>query len=664
MKAAPLRVEETFSRYNIVRKLGQGMSAVYLAQDLELDKLVVLKIVEDRGDHVSRLALESECRGTALQQRLHHRDPRILEIFDTGERNGCFFAVMEYFPGRTLAEIVQVEGCLDPRRAAFFAAESCNQLRTLHEFVSEESGLRTPVVHGDVKPSNIQIDDQGQLRLLDFGIAKVITSGHDLTHHDLGSPSYCSPERLRKSEVDVHADLWALGVSLYEMLAGEPPFQAQDTRQLEELIQSRRPPRILPESCPVNLQAVVSKALTGNLSKRYASAEKFEADLRAFLEGRPTEALREKANSRGNLTVDRSLNVATTPSEPALAHLPSGGLADRIPGVTGTSKSASGLFGVVIALSAGVLAGLALFIPAMYFLKARQENRTLLQPKNYVSLLPSVLAADWQLYQNAKSRSAWINSLSSFDESEASLHANLVHSAEKVLSGFRQSPDDKLANFAWVPARLCLLHALQINGADNQARGELHLCDGYSRLARSNEQSMTLASVRDFQRAAALMPLSADPHLALARVYAHGLHNIGTAMPEYRRAEELGYSLGARELEQQADGFLYRGEAELTRAKKLPQASKVEALRLLRAGISDIDRAQDLYDSIANSRSVSVKLEQASEDRIEQVHWETEFSKPALRPKPVAHRSRKGSAKRHADMVVKVRHPKRTVSRP
>src|SRR5215467_9194028 len=156
--------------------------------------------------------------------------------------------------------------------------EACSQLGTLHSFLSDVNGRKTAVVHGDIKPTNLQVGLRGELRLLDFGIAKVITSTHHLTHHNLGSPTYCSPERISRAQVDPHADLWALGVSLYEMVGGRPPYQAQNTRKLENLIQSRRPPRDLPASCPHPLRAIIFKALAGDIEQRFPTAAAFESD--------------------------------------------------------------------------------------------------------------------------------------------------------------------------------------------------------------------------------------------------------------------------------------------------------------------------------------------------------------------------------------------------
>ena len=128
------------------------------------------------------------------------------------------------------------------------ALEICEQLAKFHSWESA-------VVHGDIKPSNIHLGRDDTVRLLDFGIAKTLRADCNATDHNFGSPGYCSPERLTRNEVDPQSDLWAVGATLYEMLAGAPPYQAENTRKLEGLIRSKRPPRALPASCPRGLRA-------------------------------------------------------------------------------------------------------------------------------------------------------------------------------------------------------------------------------------------------------------------------------------------------------------------------------------------------------------------------------------------------------------------------
>ena len=303
---SPVIQAQKFGKYEIIRKLSRSMTDVYLARDVWTNQKIVLKKIENSRDEFTRLAIEAETRGAQIQRQLHQLDPRILEVYEFGQKDDCFFVAMEYFEGRTLAEILQTEHRLEPRRAARYAVEICSQLRTLHSFVSDINGRKTAVVHGDVKPSNVQVGLKDDVRLLDFGISKAISATHNLTRHNMGSPSYCSPERLSKGEVDFRSDLWAVGVTLFEMLAGTPPYQAQDTRQLENIIQSKRPPRALPDGIPAPLKAIVAKALAGDIDRRYRSTEAFEGDLHAYLDNKPVAAACERVSWESNATIDKN----------------------------------------------------------------------------------------------------------------------------------------------------------------------------------------------------------------------------------------------------------------------------------------------------------------------------------------------------------------------
>jgi serine/threonine-protein kinase len=292
---APARV----GRYEILRRLGKSMTDVYLALDIVENRRVALKLVPTAGDAVDRLILEAERRGAAIQKELQALDPRMVEVYDSGEVDGYFYVAMQYVEGRTLAEVLRSERIIDPVRAAAIALELCEQLGKFHSAAAA-------VVHGDVKPSNIHIGHHDTVRLLDFGIAKTLRAGRMSTDHGFGSPGYCAPERLERSVVDQQSDLWAVGATLYEMLAGTPPYQAEDTHKLEVVIRSKRPPRALPTTVPRSLRMVVTKALAANPAQRYSSARTFQADLQAFLEQRPTAAERER---RSGHTIEAAREV-------------------------------------------------------------------------------------------------------------------------------------------------------------------------------------------------------------------------------------------------------------------------------------------------------------------------------------------------------------------
>ena len=620
---------ERFGKYEIVRKLGSGMADVYLARDPVLKRLVVLKAIEKSDDEARRLAVEAEKRGASVQRQFHGND-QILKIFESGERDGCFFVVMEYFPGRTLAEILKVERRLDAKRAARYASEICGQLRILHEFASED-GRKTPVVHGDIKPSNVQVGADDHLRLLDFGIAKLISSGRDLTRHQLGSPSYCSPERLRDSQVDVHADIWATGVSLYEMIAGSTPFQAESTRQLERLIQSGKSPGALPDDCPAPLKKILAKALAADLGRRYPSAEALEADLRTFAADQqfPQKTVLVVSPPKANATVVRQPppGRGSTPNRsPAVS------ARHRWPARIRIKWPSHDLWNISIALLTGVLAGLTLFLPFTTYLQSREISRSLMQRKDYVILPARELTADWQRYQTIKHRSSWWNRVFPPSEGEDNFRANLLDSANGSIGRFRRSSDDRLADFDWARTRLCLLYALEIDSMNTRARGQLNLCDGYLNMQRAG-RSQAASSIRAFQRAQALLPQSPDPHLALARTFL-SVRNIGGALAEFHQAEQLGYRLGPREIEQEADGYLERGEEELKHAKQTPSENQQDSARWLRLAHGDMDRARSLYEPIAGFGHVDARLEKIESDLGEESELETALLTP---PNPKSH---------------------------
>jgi serine/threonine protein kinase len=270
-------------RYEIVRRIGKSMTDVYLAIDTVENRQAALKLIKSGGDMMTKLVVEAERRGAAIQQGLRAVDPRIVEVYEYGDQDGYFFVAMQYVEGRSLAEVLRSEHAMDPVRAATIALEVCEQLAKFHSWQST-------VVHGDIKPANIHLGPNNTVRLLDFGIAKTLRPSGDPTVHQFGSPGYCSPERLTDFRVDQQSDLWAVGATLYEMLAGAPPYQADNTQKLEALIRSRRTPRALSPGCPRSLRAVVSKALSPDPARRYRTARDFQADLQAFLEHRPTRA--------------------------------------------------------------------------------------------------------------------------------------------------------------------------------------------------------------------------------------------------------------------------------------------------------------------------------------------------------------------------------------
>jgi serine/threonine protein kinase len=615
-----------FGNYDIIRKLGRGMTDVYLGFDKQTNRHAVLKIVEDSPDPLTQLIMQAERRGAALQQQLHQLDPRIIEVYEYGDRDDCFFLSMQYIEGRTVAQILKEEKRIDPHRAARFAAEICSQLDKLHSFLADIDGQKRAVVHGDIKPSNIQIGNDDEVRLLDFGIAKAITFTHSLTHHNLGSPSYCSPERLSRGQVDHHADLWALGVTLYEMVAGAPPYQAQDTRKLENLILSRRPPRTLPDDCPSGLKAIITKALAGDLHQRYVSAAAFESDVRSFLQNRATVAERQKRVAwNTNATVERSKDEQEPAAEQntTIAKLVSGwrptGLIAKLKPGWSTARIAA-VLSILGALFWGLLAGLLVFIPAGYYYSFRNQSAPLRDKMDLARESVARINASWDLYRRLEKQNRFLGEFSPARTLYEPMRSGLLAAADEIIDRYRTSSDPSIQDFDWPKGQLCLQHLVDLGEKDKSVRGKLALCTGYGNLVRGEamppeQRAQWMETARaNFTNASDLLPRAPDPHLALARISVYAAKNIGTGVAELKEAERLGYRLGPREMEEEADGYRFRASQELAEARKYRRSSREIAQRYLRLAQRDFDRARQLYEPIAGFSNVSVALRQVDDD--------------------------------------------------
>jgi serine/threonine protein kinase len=639
-----------FGNYQIIRKLARGMTDVYLAFDTSANRHAVLKIVEESSDPLTQLILEAERRGAAIQKQLHQADSRVIELYESGEMDGCFFIAMQYIEGRTIAEILKLEKRIDAARATKFAIEILSQLDHLHSFQAEIDGERRSVVHGDIKPSNVQIGADDEVRLLDFGIAKVLTFTHSRTHLNLGSPGYCSPERLSRGQVDRHADLWAVGVTLYEMLAGSPPYQARDTRKLEVLIQSRRPPRALPVGCPGAMQAILNKALAGDLHQRYVSAAAFENDLRLFLQNRPTVAETERRTSwNTNPTVEKQrvgLLHAIPRSVASMADTVRQSVMKLKPERTTRLVSA---LSILVALCWGLLAGLVVCVPAAYAYRFWRQSTPLRANLDYTRLSVAGINADWSLFQQLQHRNAFLGEFSPAQRLSLPLRTSLLHAADDVIERYRNNSDPAIENFDWQKAAVCLRHVLEIDPGDHGTQGRLALAEGYLDLVEANadqpeqRQKSVEAARAKFQESASLIPQAPDPHLGLTRVYVYSLTNVGKAIAELHEAQRLGFQPGPREMEQEADGYRFRASAELKEARsyreKPPtEKSKTMEARYLRLAQRDYDRARQLYEPILGFSNASVALREVDDDDHARAQLD-DILKKSIKPSKRQHRA-------------------------
>jgi WD40 repeat protein/predicted Ser/Thr protein kinase len=270
--------------YRVVRPIGSGgMGVVYEARDSRLDRTVALKVLHPSlGGESIRGRLRREAAALA---RLRH--PNVIQIHEVGEAGGRAFLALEYVDGPNLNTAFATDPPA-PRRAAAIVERLAKAIHAAH---------RAGIVHRDLKPSNILIDPEGEPKIADFGLAKLMDDageGVTLSGQLVGTPGFAAPEQVSTAGEGVTAsvDIYALGALLYDLLTGRPPFRSDST--LETLLRVLRDPPVPPSQVnprvPKDLETICLACLHKNPARRYATAEALAEDLRRYLDGRPVKA--------------------------------------------------------------------------------------------------------------------------------------------------------------------------------------------------------------------------------------------------------------------------------------------------------------------------------------------------------------------------------------
>jgi serine/threonine protein kinase len=612
--------------YRILREIGHGgMATVFLAEDTRHARQVALKLVSMAQDREGREILEAERWGTKLQERLAEACGLVPRVYEDGDQPPYYFIAMEYVHGENLSDVI-ARGPATPAEAVRIASALGRFLDTAHSFKTAIDGREFwSLVHGDLKPRNVRLDENGDIKVLDFGIAKALSLSRKVTRNDFGSMPYLSPERLDSTEVDAQADLWALGVILYEMLSGTPPFQAVDTRRLEQQIRAGYPRRPLPASCPVALQAIVARMLAADLAGRYESAAAVLADLQRFRQGETPIA-----ETQG--FPDRLDEARTRRTHPAIDDDAEKTRRTRSAGESGGTMEApppeASAAPAVVASPAPAAKGAA--IPPK---SARSHPvRTLL-------LLAALLLACNEVAVGFKASrigaTVATRDLDSMDDmwaqyDELSRHSYLrlgIVQLEDVLSLRVQALSEQvMANYRstlptvrerqWRVAQKNLQRALVFSPRNQSLKASLRYCEGHlhridgeaeklRRRGAAARQEFTEA-VSAFREAAELRRDWPDPFLGLARVFIYGLEDIDRAADAITQAQKLGYTTGDRETAQLADGYRARGESLWQTARQL--ADMPQEPEYLQRATDSYKQALELYERVPGFSGVAISL--------------------------------------------------------
>ncbi|HSF39501.1 MAG TPA: serine/threonine-protein kinase [Thermoanaerobaculia bacterium] len=638
--------QQTLGRFELRDFLGRGaIGDVYLAMDPERGTEVALKIV--RMSRTDPDMLEAERNGTALQGQLARVAPQVAAVYEEGETDDFFWVAMEYVHGTDLSRLLSGGRRLPEPRAVDIACQLCDMLEACHGFSLEIGDRRIfGIVHGDIKPENIRLQDEDRVRVLDFGIAKHLSHTRRSTKNLFGSLPYTPPERLEKGTVDLHSDLWAVGVVLYRMVAGFPPWSGDDPEDLENRIRRGERPAPLPPEVAPDLARIIRKSLAWDVTQRYATAGEMKADLEAFAAGKPlpvagaAEPAREdvSATRRTSVPLEETIKAGETrrtdrpaveatrrtaeiepspavppppvyvpPPPPPAATAPAVA-APVVPEAPRRKPRANKLVYLLVVLC-------LLAASQIWAYREMEEIR-----HDLVAQQSPDLPAITERYRRV-SRLSLLGPLAS--ETKTELRQAILAAGDRILASYHgNSPTT--TETGWRKAQEYFETALDID-YDRETRAKLT----YARAHLTRIRAQTLKNrdekaqankdaIAEFRDAARRAPDWPDPYLGLARIYAYDQFDLEELQKALGELARRGYRLGRREKAMLADGYRMRGQELFAQAQKADGPEN--QLRLLEMARDHLSQSVAFYGEIPGFANVAANRA-AAESSLDDVSY-------------------------------------------
>ncbi|MFL6259674.1 MAG: serine/threonine-protein kinase [Thermoanaerobaculia bacterium] len=630
-------------RFELRDFLGRGaLGDVYLAWDPEGQREVALKVV--RANRADPEMLQAEKNGVALQKQLSSVAPQVAAVYEWGEDGPFFWVALEYVAGDDLSQRL-ARGPLPEDRAASIACQLCDMLEVCHDFSAEVGGRKVyGIIHGDIKPENIRLQDEDRVRVLDFGIAKHLSQTRKFTVNLFGSLPYTPPERLDRGGVDRHSDLWAVGVVLYMCVAGYSPFDGEDPEEVEGKIRRGDPPKPLPADVSAPLSRIILRSLAFQVARRYATAAEMKADLEAWLKDEPLPSEQPRPAAEGEdlnatrrtsrpLSLDDSgisetrrtdrfaaprdaaLESTRRTGEPAvpLPPVPAGlsfppAEPPPAPAPTRRRRFAMRYGGLLLLLFGSFL------LASQVWVRSEAEAMT----HELTTQTAPDLDALWDRYRKVAPFGLPGSGLRDVREE---LRIAMVKSADRTLNAYHG--DDAVSTVkGWQKAHDRLQAAVDLNYRDRSVRAKMLYAQGHldriaAQKARSGGQAdearqKVRDAVDEYQDAAKLVPDWPDPYLGLAHVYAYEAPDLKQLEAAVNELEHRGYPPGRREKAMLADGYRMQAEQVFAQARAA-QGTDPEA-GLLERSRDTFTQAINLYREAGNFADAKGNMATAAQE--------------------------------------------------
>lgn len=592
--------------YDIRERIGTGQfGVVYRAWSIARGVEVALKHVRAEGADGS-VKIEAEERGADLQRRFASRHAGLVpEIHESGRaENGDYYIAMELVTGRPLTELIR-SARLDGRRAAELT-------RAIGDFLVKLHGLSDgaePILHSDLKPEHVLVPDDGSVRILDLGIAKSLQANKALTGNAWASAPYASPERLDDGLVRAGDDYWALGIMLFEMVAGYHPYHVymggDNNAAVARAIRRTEPPAPLPPMCDPGLAAVIRKMIAPQPAHRYPTAADIVADLDRYLDGQETVAAAEHAQASQRTQV---IPQPETMRPPAVAEIPDTVPTEPLPApaAAGRGGRTSRVRGLLAAIRSGTSAAPVLgrvALAGLFILLLLTEGAAWIRAERFRERIGGLQVSDVQAIRTELGNLRRMTLLGSGVPRRVRnpLRAHLVGLADRAILDFHN--DLFVTEVQWRQAAMSLGLAAEIAPNDRAVAARLRYVEGHlARIASQGQNQETrrarLNEARSlFIEAARLDTSWPDPFLGLARISAYETPDFESLQVNLREAEERGYTAGRRERAQLGDAHKFRADRARLQARS---ASGEGRRRFLEQAAADYEGCAAQFEGLDN----------------------------------------------------------------